>query len=936
MKKKWIGMLAAASLACLTCGVVLAACNDTPGPGGPVDGQVTYTVSVKSVGGANLGDVLVAVYDKDNNRVREGRTDKNGNFVTYLEPDEYELDIAGLPTGYTLAEGNELALNATNFETVVSAQSAVISSTAPTDKIYATGDVMYDFGLRTEDGNYYTLSELLGQYKAVVLNFWATWCGPCDREFPAINNAYADYSNVIKFIAVDADAGTDADKIAQNPNALKEFFQTRFGIPTFEYAYNPGLGSHFDTSSIPITVCIDRYGVVASQQKGGEFEESTWRRNFAKWSADDYVQDFTADSDGDDVETGFMKPSDAEYPPETQSDLILKRVNGSHYDFGYFGESETADAEYSWPWNAKQVDEGDGPFYYLYPTNSATQINGTVYNYPNTFATIYSNFTTTEQYDTLKFEYKTSCEEDYDVLYVIVDDMLMFTFSGVMTEWATCYAYVSLEPGTHRLGLLWLKDAQENGGDDTVMVRNVDLVNHADIYGAAGFDDGLDLPREAASGKKTGGAYDHYVKVVLGDDGYYHVAEGEYSPIPDDEGAPYLFADLMNATNFSASSISQLAVNGAFVYADRDDTAAITEILMAANNSAIPGLIPVTEKLRVLLDRFMQHYSSDYNENKWLEVCKYFDHYGKGKGLTDLERNPVLGLSYDTAYEAYLTTHNGGTAENPYLNYVHVDRLIVPRGTKFRFAPEVSGVYRIETQPDGNDTLGWVFVRGSEHPVYSSDSQRENPAVDGGVLMTCYFDAGQEYFITMTYADLGVYGSNLEFTFTIEYLGASAEVWSHATHGAYTADFDSSNFESGIRLVSYVQPVLYGDYYYAAKTDAEGNYHKDANGQYVADPTRPIYVDFAHTTFMFPDNSLEDMLELSYFLISEADRATLKTYLPKMTDGTEDGNTLTPGYGYVHADRELAQILQRLSNEYGFGVTNNWLMLAYFFCHVGA
>lgn len=53
------------------------------------------------------------------------------------------------------------------------------------------GEAAPDFTLQTVDGRPFTLSELRGQ--AVVLNFWATWCEPCQREMPALQAAYEAY-----------------------------------------------------------------------------------------------------------------------------------------------------------------------------------------------------------------------------------------------------------------------------------------------------------------------------------------------------------------------------------------------------------------------------------------------------------------------------------------------------------------------------------------------------------------------------------------------------------------------------------------------------------------------------------------------------------------------------------------------------------------------
>jgi len=50
------------------------------------------------------------------------------------------------------------------------------------------GDVAPDFQLTMIDGTKITLEELRGQ--VVVLNFWATWCGPCKRELPLLDKYY--------------------------------------------------------------------------------------------------------------------------------------------------------------------------------------------------------------------------------------------------------------------------------------------------------------------------------------------------------------------------------------------------------------------------------------------------------------------------------------------------------------------------------------------------------------------------------------------------------------------------------------------------------------------------------------------------------------------------------------------------------------------------
>lgn len=107
-----------------------------------------------------------------------------------------------------------------------------------------------DFTAEVIEGGTFTLSEERG--RPVVLNFWASWCGPCRTEIPAIS-AFADAHPEIRVIGV---AVEDTERAAREFAAeIGASYPLALGTEQIEEAY-PRLG-------LPVTYVIDEDGVVA-------------------------------------------------------------------------------------------------------------------------------------------------------------------------------------------------------------------------------------------------------------------------------------------------------------------------------------------------------------------------------------------------------------------------------------------------------------------------------------------------------------------------------------------------------------------------------------------------------------------------------------------------------------------------------------------------
>jgi thiol-disulfide isomerase/thioredoxin len=121
-----------------------------------------------------------------------------------------------------------------------------------------SGEPAPDFALEDLDGNTVQLSEHLGV--VVLLDFWATWCGPCLREMPvliALDNKYED--NQLKLIGI---AVSDTE-------AKVRSYAAREGIEfSLVMADEKVRRAYGGVSAIPQTFLIDKKGVVRYSQMG--------------------------------------------------------------------------------------------------------------------------------------------------------------------------------------------------------------------------------------------------------------------------------------------------------------------------------------------------------------------------------------------------------------------------------------------------------------------------------------------------------------------------------------------------------------------------------------------------------------------------------------------------------------------------------------------
>ena len=123
---------------------------------------------------------------------------------------------------------------------------------------FNVGDIAPDIALASPDGKNYSLAQLKGQ--VVLLDFWASWCGPCRRENPAVVKVYDKYKDQgFTVFSVSLDGSTDRWKkaIAQDKLAWP------YHVSDLK-KWGSAPARQYGVSSIPKTFMIDRDGKIAS------------------------------------------------------------------------------------------------------------------------------------------------------------------------------------------------------------------------------------------------------------------------------------------------------------------------------------------------------------------------------------------------------------------------------------------------------------------------------------------------------------------------------------------------------------------------------------------------------------------------------------------------------------------------------------------------
>jgi peroxiredoxin len=121
-----------------------------------------------------------------------------------------------------------------------------------------TGKAAPDFALKSSTGENLRLSEFRGD--VVMINFWATWCGPCRQEMPLLDELYQRYERV-GFSLLGVNIDDDSRKAMNMISDLGVNFPVLFDSAK-------EVSKLYQVNAMPVTVIVDRDGTVRYVHQG--------------------------------------------------------------------------------------------------------------------------------------------------------------------------------------------------------------------------------------------------------------------------------------------------------------------------------------------------------------------------------------------------------------------------------------------------------------------------------------------------------------------------------------------------------------------------------------------------------------------------------------------------------------------------------------------
>ena len=293
------------------------------------------------------------------------------------------------------------------------------------------GDKFPDFTVELSDGSMFTLSEELKRKDIILINVWASWCGPCKAELPFMDEAYQAYKDKVGVVCVSASDRNDAI----------EAFKKELGI-SLPMAYDTaGLSDLLVDQGIPVNVVIDRFGNYAFYECGSLPETGAFTRLFDHFLDETYT------------ETVFLDEIPRELPDlEAMDDVSLSRAFCQDGTVSFSSEKEDP---YAWP----------------FVLSDGCLINANT-GHLSSYAIMDAQIAADTD-DVFTFDYEIDSDTLYDGLYIIVNGQIDRFITGKESgSYVKCFD----QSGNQTIELRYVNDGSLGESKDLVKLSHARLL----------------------------------------------------------------------------------------------------------------------------------------------------------------------------------------------------------------------------------------------------------------------------------------------------------------------------------------------------------------------------------------------------------------------------------------------------------------------------
>ena len=227
------------------------------------DLQTAYDELVK------LGDKLTDEQKEELNKQYEELDNK----LTALTHSTIENNIVN-PVGIHLWPSNSYGMELSQLQALAAKVPAEFKTVPSIEKLLnrivvlektAVGQKFTDFTMNDPEGNPVKLSDIIAKNKYTLIDFWASWCGPCRMEMPNVVAAYKEYNKKgFGIVGVSLDSDAEAWK-----KAIKDMGMTWDHMSDVKYWDCEG-AKLYGVNSIPATVLVAQDGTIVARNVRGE------------------------------------------------------------------------------------------------------------------------------------------------------------------------------------------------------------------------------------------------------------------------------------------------------------------------------------------------------------------------------------------------------------------------------------------------------------------------------------------------------------------------------------------------------------------------------------------------------------------------------------------------------------------------------------------